>query len=96
MITLTLTPLQHDIIKAAVANYAANLLEAVQPSLLKNDLFVDPPKPEVTIHKVRKTRKARRAKKTRVVNMAGIVDMAAPWGYKKDGTPRARPGRKAA
>lgn len=93
MITLTLTPLQHDIIKAAVANYAANLLETVQPEMAETVTLslVSPP---VSVPDApRKTRRPRKALRTR---KAKAVNVEAPWGYKKDGTPRARPGRKAA
>lgn len=31
----------------------------------------------------------------RMMTTAPVVATAAPWGYKADGTPRARPGRPA-
>ena len=70
MITLNVTPLQYDIIKAAVAQYNGNLMQAIEPQ--------HPVEPPPVVLAVRKPK----------------VD--APWGYKKDGTPKSRPGRKAA
>lgn len=77
MITLNLTPLQYDIVKAAVAHYADNLIQIVE-------------RPTTTVT---------------VTTEAGTVTAKAPlpwdspdapYGFKKDGTPRARPGRKSA
>ena len=72
MITLNLTPLQYDIVKAAVAQYSDNLMQVIEPQ--KQTITVTTP---VAVHH----------------SMVGKSD--APWGLKKDGTPRARPGRKS-
>jgi hypothetical protein len=67
MITLRVTPLQYDIIKAAIAQYTNNLIQVIEK---------DEPIPVAVHH-----------------SMVGKSE--APWGVKKDGTPRARPGRKS-
>ena len=67
MITLRVTPLQYDIIKAAIAQYTHNLIQIIEK---------DEPVPVAVHH-----------------SMVGKSE--APWGVKKDGTPRARPGRKS-
>ena len=67
MITLRVTPLQYDIIKAAIAQYTHNLIQIIEK---------DEPAPIAVHH-----------------SMVGKSE--APWGVKKDGTPRARPGRKS-
>jgi hypothetical protein len=72
MITLNLTPLQYDIVKAAVAQYSNNLMQMIEPQ--KQTITVSTP---VAVHH----------------SMVGKSE--APWGVKKDGTPRARPGRKS-
>lgn len=72
MITLNVTPLQYDIIKAAVAQYTNNLMQVIEP---KQTVTISTP---VAVHH----------------SVVGKSD--APWGLKKDGTPKARPGRKTA
>ena len=65
MITLNLTPLQYDIVKAAVSQYTDGLMKIIEP-------------------------------KTTVTINSPVAPVEAKWGLKKDGTPRARPGRKTA
>lgn len=62
MITLQVTPLQYDIIKAAVAAYTDGIFTNTG---FPTTVTVTQAQPE------------------------------AQWGLKKDGTPRARPGRKS-
>lgn len=70
MITLNVTPLQYDIIKAAVAQYTSNLMQVIEP---KQTITVSTP---IAVHH------------------SQVGKDHAPYGLKKDGTPRARPGRK--
>lgn len=63
MITLRVTPLQYDIIKAAIAQYTHNLIQVIE--------------------------------KDEPVTVTVAAAPAPQWGLKKDGTPRARPGRKS-
>jgi hypothetical protein len=72
MITLQVTPLQYDIIKAAVAAYTDGIFTNTEVPMT---VTVTQAQPEVRLS----TKKP-----------------AARWGLKKDGTPRARPGRKPA
>jgi len=78
MITLQLTPVQYDIVKAAVAAYSDGLMRALEPSVQT-----------ITISK---------GNATATVEVPTYPwekpKVDAPWGLKKDGTPRARPGRK--
>lgn len=71
MITLNLTPMQYDIVKAAVAQYTDDLMKVIEPS--SQTITVSAP---IAVHH----------------SMVGKDH--APWGLKKDGTPKARPGRK--
>lgn len=77
MITLNVTPLQYDIIKAAVAQYTNNLMQVIEPTTT------------VTISSAT-------ASVTAEVPVRPWDKPEAPYGLKKDGTPRARPGRKSA
>jgi hypothetical protein len=76
MITLQLTPVQYDIVKAAVAAYSDGLMRALEPSVQT-----------ITISKGNAT-------VTAEVPTYPWEKVDAPYGLKKDGTPRARPGRK--
>lgn len=78
MITLNLTPLQYDIVKAAVAQYSDNLMQIIEP---KTTVTVTNGTSSVTAE---------------VPNYPwnAPTKIEAPWGLKKDGTPKARPGRK--
>lgn len=80
MITLNLTPLQYDIVKAAVAQYSDNLMQMIEP------------KTTVTVTKGESSVTAE------VPNYpwGAPTKIEAPYGLKKDGTPKARPGRKTA
>ena len=80
MITLNLTPLQYDIVKAAVAQYSDNLMQVIEP---KTTVTVTNGASSVTAE---------------VPNYPwnAPTKIEAPWGLKKDGTPKARPGRKTA
>ena len=81
MITLNLTPLQYDIVKAAVAHYADKLIQ-----------IVEQPTTTVTVTNGASSVTAE------VPNYpwSAPTKIEAPWGLKKDGTPKARPGRKVA
>ena len=80
MITLTLTPVQYDIVRTAVMEYTDNLMQIIDP---------------VTTVTVTKGESSVTAK---VPNYPWDAPskIEAPWGLKKDGTPKARPGRKVA
>lgn len=80
MITLTLTPVQYDIVRTAVMEYTDNLMQIIDP---------------VTTVTVTKGESSVTAK---VPNYPwdAPTKIEAPWGLKKDGTPKARPGRKVA
>ena len=67
--------------------------------VLKDKLF--PPKPtrfEMSPERVRAVKDAglwnNKKKRKRVITKFMQADGKAPWGYKKDGTPKAKPGRK--
>jgi len=74
MITLTLTPVQYDIVRTAVMEYTDNLMHIIDPP----DTVSLSSGGTVTV-----TAPLQQPKK-----------VEAPWGLKKDGTPKARPGRK--
>lgn len=78
MITLNLTPVQYEIVRVAVMEYTDNLMQIIDP---------------VTTVTVTKGESSVTAK---VPNYPwdAPTKIEAPWGLKKDGTPKARPGRK--
>lgn len=76
MITLQLTPVQYDIVKAAVAAYSDGLMKALEPNVQT-----------ITVTKGN-------ASATVEIPTRPWEQPDAPYGLKKDGTPRARPGRK--
>ena len=76
MITLKVTDLQYEIIKAAVSAYTHDIMRGLGPE--------EPPINTVTVVST---------------NPAKVIapwnEPDAPYGLKKDGTPKARPGRKS-
>jgi hypothetical protein len=77
MITLQLTPVQYDIVKAAVAAYSDGLMKALEPNVQT-----------ITVTKGH-------ASATVEIPTHPWEKPNAPYGLKKDGTPKARPGRKS-
>jgi hypothetical protein len=80
MITLQVTPLQYDIIKAAVSAYTQDIMQVLEPkvqtvTITKGNASVTAEVPNYPPNAPR--------------------NIEAQWGLKKDGTPRARPGRKS-
>jgi|694.fasta_scaffold84698_5 hypothetical protein len=75
MITLQLTPVQYDIVKAAVAAYSDGLMKALEPNV--QTITVTKGNASATVE---------------IPTRPWEVD--APYGLKKDGTPKACPGRK--
>ena len=76
MITLTLTPVQYDIVRTAVMEYTDNLMQIIDPP----DTVSLSSGGTVTV----------------TAPLQPTKKVEAPWGLKKDGTPKARPGRKVA
>jgi hypothetical protein len=76
MITLQLTPVQYDIVKAAVAAYSDGLMKALEPNVQT-----------ITVTKGN-------ASATVEIPTRPWEKADAPYGLKKDGTPKAQPGRK--
>lgn len=77
MITLQLTPVQYDIVKAAVMAYSDGLMKALEPNVQT-----------ITITKGN-------ASATLEIPVRPQEKVDAPYGLKKDGTPRKAPGRKS-
>jgi hypothetical protein len=77
MITLQLTPVQYDIVKAAVAAYSDGLMKALEPNVQT-----------ITVTKGN-------ASATVEIPTRPWDKVDAPYGLKKDGTPKAQPGRKS-
>jgi hypothetical protein len=79
MITLQVTPLQYDIIKAAVSAYTHDMMQVLEPKV--------------------QTVTVTNGSATATVEMPNYPwsesKKEAPYGLKKDGTPKARPGRKS-
>jgi hypothetical protein len=120
MITLQLTPVQYDIVKAAVSAYSDGLMKVID-SAQEPLFFQEPEEPEIPALNVPKgfslSEQQVRAMKDagawddlpkRVNVIKGYISehrknvraeraaakKAAPYGLKKDGTPRKAPGRK--
>ena len=83
MINLQLTQSQYDIVLAAVTAYSENLMKALEQE----------PKTSFTLT----TADGRHSATVEVpVRPWDTPKVDAPYGLKKDGTPKARPGRKTA
>lgn len=83
MINLQLTQSQYDSIMAAVTAYNEGLMKALEQQ----------PKTSFTVT----TADGRHSATVEVpVRPWEAPKVDAPWGLKKDGTPKARPGRKTA
>lgn len=120
MITLQLTPVQYDIVKAAVVAYSNGLMKVIDEAQAPL-FFQEPEEPEIPALNIPKgfslNEQQVRAMKDagawddlprRVNVIKGYISehrknlraekaaakKAAPYGLKKDGTPRKTPGRK--
>lgn len=120
MITLQLTPVQYDVVKAAVSAYSDGLMRVID-SAQEPLFFQEPEEPEIPALNIPKgfslSEQQVRAMKDagawddlpkRVNVIKGYISehrknvraekaaakKAAPYGLKKDGTPRKAPGRK--
>lgn len=78
MITLNLTPKQYDVIKTALVHYAEHMTEMIETYLAAKEAKNTPAAAPIAV----------------AVHHSMVGKSQAPWGVKKDGTPRARPGRK--
>ena len=74
MITLKVTDLQYELIKAAMQSYHSDMMRSLEPL---------EPEPTVQV-----------SVSEHLKSIAPWLEDDAPWGRKKDGTPRAQPGRK--
>lgn len=79
MITLNLTPKQYDVIKNALVHYADHMTEMIETYLAAKEAKNASAAAPIAV----------------AVHHSMIGKSEAPWGVKKDGTPRARPGRKS-
>lgn len=78
----------YNFVRQAIRDRAEAMIKHLCPVI---DMFAEPddlPDDQISVKKIDLV--------PPVVKAAdNIKDLNAPWGYKKDGTPRARPGRPA-
>ena len=95
MYTIKVTRDQYDFIRSCLNKFHQDLVKNLDDQVNPFPIFEETPEPTVTVS-VGEILKTKRAPKRAAKKAAKVTSKRAPYGFKLDGTPKKRPGRKAA